>query len=1239
MARKQTDPNSGPETLWEKLFGRSRQAKQSAGEVREVSSEDQNSVRQYLLKQLSPDEQRTIEQRLLNEDDLFEELEIAQDELVTDYVAGRLSEVEVKQLKENFLATPEGSRTQRFAEAVGRYQQPDQKKDLNESEKPSLLNQLQQFFAHAVAPGSPLAVAAVALIIVGLGFGVWRGFFYQSDVDNGLLALNAAYREQRPLESRITQLNYAPFITTRGPGTDNVNERERQRAELTLLEALNKNPTPAVHHALGKVYLARKDFDRAIEQFEEALKGDPNSAQINADLGAAFLEKGKADLDKAKGEPSGAAAGNGGEQLGHSLEHLNKALTLNPNLLEALFNRALCHQYLGLTLQAKADWLEYLNKDSLSPWAAEAREHLKLLENQEQKSSQNKEQIFREFLAAYNAQNKKEALKLVSNYQNRSGNVVVEQLLDQFLAAKQGQEPASAEREVSILADIGNLIREQTGERFYLDLARYYGSAKPSQLAALTRARSLMQRAHAGWGQVGPDESLKLFQESEKLFQASGDVCEAAFARYWVSFCYFHQQNYQKSLAFLELQMQANETAGYKWLLVRSLYLVSGIHFALNEHSKAVSFADRSLSVAETLGDTVGMINALTSLIEYHRYLGNYQKSLAYIEQSLPLVNSISLDPFQGCRHYGFEAAAFASISLFAAAGAFQREALRYAVDTRADTTMSFNYAFMGMVNGKLANYHEALGDAEQAFSIAAARSSESRYRNLMAYASLQLGDINRAAGNFDDGIRNYDRAIALYEELSLPTHLYQAHKGKLLCALNQQNDALSQSEIALTLKLLEDYRHKISEESQRNKFFDTEQGVYDAAINFEAMRMNNSEAAFTYSELSKARSLLGLMGADALVAGQIEQKDELDSSKPLSLSEIKLELPEQIQIVQYAVLSDKLVIWLISRAGMSSYHQPVAEEELTRKILDYLNLIATPPGSSRNEELRLSHDLYNLLIRPIETNLNHKQICIIPDKILNLLPFAALVSPASGRYLIEDNLIQSSPSASVFMRATAMARNKGGSRSEKVLSVGNPNFDRKLYQQLSDLPAATTEAQGVAASYLDATTFVNDGATKDAVRSQMENSDVIHFALHSDIDERFPLRSKLIFANTNQPAEDTLSAYEIYHSKFPRTRVVVLSSCRTAAEQYYRGEGMMSLARSFLVAGVPLVVASLWPVESNSTTELMTRFHRLRNSQKISTAAALRSSQLEMLRDPDSRFHHPYYWAPFTVIGGYAEF
>ena len=80
-------------------------------------------------------------------------------------------------------------------------------------------------------------------------------------------------------------------------------------------------------------------------------------------------------------------------------------------------------------------------------------------------------------------------------------------------------------------------------------------------------------------------------------------------------------------------------------------------------------------------------------------------------------------------------------------------------------------------------------------------------------------------------------------------------------------------------------------------------------------------------------------------------------------------------------------------------------------------------------------------------------------------------------------------------------------------------------------------------------------------------------------------------------------------------------------------------MARPFIAAGVPLVVASLWPVDSDPTAGLMIDFHKLRKVEGLSTVEALRRAQINMLRGPEERFRQPYYWAPFVAIGGYAEF
>ena len=275
---------------------------------------------------------------MLNDAEYGEELDTIVDELTDQYVAGEVQGAEREQMEQYFFASPARREKLRVAAA------------------------LKQHKEHVKGgsrwvPSRELKIAASILIVVGLAFGVWwitrSG---ESDLDKGVAALQSAYREQRPFEPRVSALGYSAFTQRRGREVDNAMTGDLRQAELYLKQAVQDKPTPEAHHALGKVFLAQGRYDEALKQFAEA---NQNDAQLYNDIGVAWFEKG--DLNRA-------------------LDNFNKALQLNPALLEALFNRALCYEKLARKEDAKADWREYLKHDSSSPWAVEAQQRLKLLD-------------------------------------------------------------------------------------------------------------------------------------------------------------------------------------------------------------------------------------------------------------------------------------------------------------------------------------------------------------------------------------------------------------------------------------------------------------------------------------------------------------------------------------------------------------------------------------------------------------------------------------------------------------------------------------------------------------------------------------------------------------------------------------------------------------------------------------------------------------------------------------------
>lgn len=336
-------------------------------------NQEQNSAKRYLLKQLTVAEQHDVELRLLSDDDFAAEVEIAEDELIDEYINQELSRQEREHFEQNFLITPERHSKLISAQAFKRYLDripapSPKKRSLFEVLRDWLLPPSRGSLGFL---SSPISAALTVLIIAGLGLFTWRQFFYESDLEKGLVALNEAYRQTRPVEARISTLDYAPFVITRSGDPQQVNSIELKRAQILLSEAEKEQADAESAHALGKLYLLQKEHDKAIEYLQKAVKADTKNAQIYADLGAAYLEKGRLEPETGK-DP---------EDLARSLEYLKQALEIDPNLTEALFNRALVHQHQGLYQEAKADWRAYLEKDSSSKWAGEARDNLKLLED------------------------------------------------------------------------------------------------------------------------------------------------------------------------------------------------------------------------------------------------------------------------------------------------------------------------------------------------------------------------------------------------------------------------------------------------------------------------------------------------------------------------------------------------------------------------------------------------------------------------------------------------------------------------------------------------------------------------------------------------------------------------------------------------------------------------------------------------------------------------------------------
>ncbi len=613
--------------------------------------------------------------------------------------------------------------------------------------------------------------------------------------------------------------------------------------------------------------------------------------------------------------------------------------------------------------------------------------------------------------------------------------------------------------------------------------------------------------------------------------------------------------------------------------------------------------------------------------------LGELEPALSYTSKMLSLKALYYEDSTQSLRDLGTLADLSLKLKFFATSLSLSKESLSLAQANSADRSRvgdanngDINDALRHLVNAALAqeDFPAALNYANQSKQVALSRGNSAENTRTIAEINMVLGDVKTRMNDCVQALVDYDQALELYRYLPEFTfNLYPIHKGKLFCfqQLNQQENF--DRELKTVSALSEEYRATIREDDSRQAFFTNEQNVFDAAA-ANAIKAGDHRRAFAFVEESRARSLLDFVESDQPIA-EVE-KNFGAVVHPLRLAEIQARLPEEVQLVQYAVLRDRLGIWILSKTRFDFVEKPITAAALEKKIADYQTaVIGKAPAADLQ---RAGKDLYELLIPAGLAG--GKQLCLVPDKSLHQLAFASLVSPG-GKYLLEDFALSYAPSGSVFVLASENARRKERVEKESLLSVGNPDFERDENLNLADLPTAEAEAKTIAVDYHNPRQLFGSQATKEKFLQNFAGVEVIHFAGHFVANPRSPGNSKLLFAGGE------LRSSQLGNYKLPKAKLVVLSACETGFERYDKSEGAIGIARTFLALGAPLVVASQWKVDSEPTRDLMIAFHRNRRERRMTTAEGLRQAQLATLYRTETR--SPFYWAAFSLFGGYANY
>ncbi len=512
-----------------------------------------------------------------------------------------------------------------------------------------------------------------------------------------------------------------------------------------------------------------------------------------------------------------------------------------------------------------------------------------------------------------------------------------------------------------------------------------------------------------------------------------------------------------------------------------------------------------------------------------------------------------------------------------------------------------------------------------------------------------------------------------LWRALALQAALYEA-AGDTIWAIDAYEQAA---------KEIESVRATIRSEPVRRSFFGSKIDVYErlAVLRLDlapkengAKREKIAQQVWRTMERAKARTLLDLVAGESLktkgnAAAKWKAQQKLGANRAASdpllteVASLSVAQPADFQsvaktlrsdecLIEYFILQNETLAAVIQDGRLQMVRLPNAGRNALRKMVAEARRRFEDPALPYRE---ISRKLYDNLLAPcLAAAPGAKRLIIVPGGALHYLPFSALVSN-DGRFVAEQFPVSYAASASALVYATRKAEAAPHRRDGELnatLVVANPQAPPGF----EPLPNAEKEGRFIAQAMPSSTLLIGKNATETAILKALATSSFFHFAGHTNLSTQSPLSTALL-CTPDTENDGRIEVRELFELDLKDCRLAVLSACETRLGRWSRGDEVIGLERSFLRAGVPTVISSLWKVDDSATQAVMTRFYtNLKAGRKMLNA--LHEAQVAVLHSFDQsasyssrglggarRFAlpkpsgrnqktHPFYWASFVLSG-----
>jgi len=492
------------------------------------------------------------------------------------------------------------------------------------------------------------------------------------------------------------------------------------------------------------------------------------------------------------------------------------------------------------------------------------------------------------------------------------------------------------------------------------------------------------------------------------------------------------------------------------------------------------------------------------------------------------------------------------------------------------------------------------------------------------SYALGYLGELYEKSQQLSDARKLTEKALILAQTTNANDIAYrwQWQLGRLLKKQNRIDEAITAySESVKTLDLIRNDLVANNVDVQFS-FRESVEPVYRELVGLllqpqstENSKSGKQKEKVNQSNLQKARKIIESL--------QLAELDNYFREACLTNSPTQIDkIDPQAAVIYPIILPDRLeVVLSLPNQTLHHYSSAIPQSELENNIQEMRRSLRRT--SVEKERLEIAQNLYNLLIEPAEAELqknNIKTLAFVLDGSIKNLPMAALFD--GQQYLIEKYNLALTPGLQLF--APRPLENK----DLKVL-VGGLSESR---QGFSSLPGVKTEINQIQ-SEISSEVLINKTFTSKLLEKQITKRPfpVVHLATHG----QFSSNAKDTFVLTWDNRINVKQLGQILQNRDTYSQnpieLLVLSACQTAEGDKRAALGLAGVA---VRSGARSTLASLWAVDDQSTSTFMVEFYKQLSQPNMSKAQALRQAQISLIKQ--SRFKHPFYWAPFVLIGNW---